>query len=78
MHPAMLGFLIGLGVAAFFVISEYTLLKNAANEEAKRWKRKPVFNEQAQKRMKSVIAFAVFLPPAIAIGCWLVLPKLGL
>jgi hypothetical protein len=77
MHPAMLGFLIGLGVALFFVASEYMLQNNEANETAKRLKRKPVWTDPMRQRLRGVIFFAILLPPAISLGCWLVLPKLG-
>ena len=36
MHPALLGALIGLVLAAFFIFSEYALLSKAATERAKR------------------------------------------
>lgn len=78
MHPAMLGFLIGLGAAAFFILSQYSLLSKEADETAKRLKKKRVFTEQMRKQMRSVITFSIFLPPAISLGCWMVLPKLGI
>jgi hypothetical protein len=78
MHPAMLGFLIGLGIALFFVISEYTLLNKEANETANRLKRKPVWTDPMKKRMRGVLTFSIVVVPAVSLGCWIVLPKLGL
>ena len=78
MHPALLGGLIGLAAAAFFIISEYVLLNKQAEERAKRvGSKRPQYNEAERKRLRSVIGFSFFLPPAIALGCWVVLPKLG-
>lgn len=79
LHPALLGALIGLALAAFFIFSEYALLSKAAGERAKRQGRKQgEFTGIERERMKSIVRFAVFLPPAIALGCWIVLPRLGL
>lgn len=77
MHPALAGFLAGLGLAAFFVLSEYVLLSNAAKEKAKALKRKPVWDDIAKKRMRAIWAFAIFLPPAFAIAGWMLLPIFG-
>ena len=79
MHPALLGALIGLALAAFFVLSEYSLLSKAAGERAKRQGRKQgEFTAIERERMKSIVRFAIFLPPGLALGCWIVLPRLGL
>ncbi|MGE0876575.1 MAG: hypothetical protein AB7O31_18070 [Burkholderiales bacterium] len=77
MHPALIGFLAGLAVAAFFIISEYMMLNASANERAKALKRKKEFDQTARKRMREMWAFAVFLPPAFAIGGWMILPLFG-
>jgi len=75
----MLGALVGLGAAAFFVISEYTLLSQAAKDRAKKLGRKNVeFDGEAKKRMSSIIRFSLILPPALAGIFWIVLPRMGL
>lgn len=79
LHPALLGALIGLALAAFFIFSEYALLSKAAGERAKRQGRKQgEFTAIERNRMKSIVWFAICLPPAISLGCWVVLPRLGL
>lgn len=78
MHPALIGALVGLALAAFFTISEYMLLKTAAADRAKRrGTKRPEFDHVERKRLKSVIGFSFFLPPVLAIMFWIVLPKLG-
>ena len=79
MHPATIGALVGLGLGALLVLSEYLLLSKAVNERAKRkGQRKAVFSGIERERMKSLVRFSLVLPPAFALGCWIVLPKLGL
>ena len=79
MHPALLGLLVGLGASAFFVLSEYMLLKKAVNERARRvGRREGEFSGIERERMKSIVRFALILPPALSLGFWLVLPRLGL
>lgn len=79
MHPALIGGLVGLAAAAFFIISEYMLLNQQSAERAKRvGNKRPTYNEAERKRLRSVIGFSCFLPPVLALGFWVVLPKLGL
>jgi len=79
MHPALLGCLVGLGAGAFFIISEYLLLNKQAEERAKRvGSKRPKYDDVERKRLRSVIGFSCFLPPVLALGFWVVLPKLGL
>ncbi len=79
MHPALLGLLVGLGAAAFFILSEYTLLKKSVNERAKRQgRREGEFSGIERERMKAIIRFSLILPPALSLGFWIVLPRLGL
>ena len=35
MHPALKGFLVGLGIAAFLIVIEYTMVKKAVEERAR-------------------------------------------
>jgi uncharacterized membrane protein len=78
MHPAMLGGLIGLALAIFFVFSEYVLMGRSAAERGKRLGRKnEPLNEIEKNRIKSVLRFAVLVPPVLALMAWIVLPKLG-
>ncbi len=77
MHPAMVGLLAGLAVAAFFVISEYMIVNAAAAEQGKKLKKKPVLDETQKKRLKAIWSFVIFIPPAFALAGWVLLPLAG-
>ena len=78
MHPALLGALVGFAAAAFFVLSEYMLLSKAAKERAKRQGKKIAqMDGEASKRMRSIILFSIWLPPALALGFWIVMTKMA-
>ena len=72
MHPAIQGALIGAGVGLFLVGAEYLLLRQAANERARRFKRKPEFDVAERRRIISMSRFAVLLPAGFALAFWLV------
>jgi hypothetical protein len=63
--------LLGLGLAAFLVVIEYVFVKKAVQERAEVHHRKPEFEDQDRNRIKAVVRFSVFLPPAFALGAWL-------
>jgi flagellar biogenesis protein FliO len=71
MHPAIEGALVGAGVALFLVGTEYLLLKKAMNERAQRFKRKAEFDITERRRIGSMTRFALVLPPAFALGFWI-------
>lgn len=71
MHPAMKGFLIGLAIAFFLVVFEYLMVKKAVEERAKERHRRPEFEPTDKSRIRAVVNFCLFVPPAFALGFWL-------
>ena len=72
MHPALQGALIGLGIGAVLTVVEYLFVKKAVEERAVARHQKPEFDPTDKKRISSILNFALFLPPAFAIGFWLI------
>jgi hypothetical protein len=64
------GALIGLGLAAFLVLAEYLLIKKSANERAARFHRKVEIDSSETSRLRSIMTFAVLLPPAFGLAYW--------
>ena len=71
MHPAMNGFLVGLGIAAFLVIIEYIMVKKAVEERASLRHRAPEFEPTDRAPIRAVENFCLFVPPAFAAAFWL-------
>ena len=72
MHIAMQGALWGLGLGALLVVIEYRFVKKTVEERASLKHHKPEFEAQDRNRVRAVVTFALFLPPAFALGAWLV------
>ena len=72
MHPAMKGFLIGLVIAAFLITFEYIMVKKSVEERATPSHPKPKFEPTDKNRIRAVVNFCLFVPPAFALGFWLV------
>jgi hypothetical protein len=72
MHIGMQGALWGLGLAIFLIFIEYTFVKKAVVERATQKHQKPEFDGQDRARIRAVVTFALFLPPAFALGAWLI------
>jgi hypothetical protein len=72
MHPALKGALIGLVIAVFLITIEYMMVKKAVKERAKPSDPNPQFDGQDRNRVKAVVNFCLFLPPAFALGAWLI------
>ena len=72
MHPAMQGFLVGLAVSAFLIAIEYIMVKKAVQERATLKHQKPEFEPTDKNRIRAVVNFCLFLPPAFALGFWLI------
>jgi hypothetical protein len=72
MHIGMQGALWGLALGVILVLIEYTVVKKAVEERAAEKHRKAQFDAQDRNRVKAVLSFAVFLPPAFALGAWLI------
>ena len=72
MHIALKGLLVGLGIGLLLIALEYFFVKKAVEERAVAKHQKPVFDPTDRERIKSIANFALFLPPAFAVGFWLV------
>jgi len=72
MHIAVQGALYGLGLGVFLVLIEYMFVKRAVEERAVQKHQKPQFDAQDRARVKAVVSFAVLIPPAFALGAWLI------
>lgn len=72
MHIGLQGALWGLGLGVFLILIEYTFVKKAVVERAVQKHQKPQFEPQDRNRVKAVISFALFIPPAFALGAWLI------
>jgi hypothetical protein len=72
MHIAAQGALIGLGLGLLLIIIEYIYVKKAVEERAQMQHRKPEFEQTDRNRIKAVVSFSVFIPPAFALGAWLI------
>jgi hypothetical protein len=71
MHIAWQGALYGVGLALILIIIEYIVVKKAVEERAQLQHKKPQFEQPDRNRIKSVVSFAFFIPPAFALGAWL-------
>jgi hypothetical protein len=72
MHIAWHGALWGLGLGAFLIFVEYSFVKKAVQERAAQKHLKPEWDGQDRARIKAVVSFSCFLPPAFALGAWLI------
>jgi len=70
MPPALEGALIGLGIGAFLVLSEFMMLNKAVNERAKKFNRKAQFDVTERGRMATILRFGLALPPVFALAFW--------
>lgn len=71
MHPAVQGLLAGFVIGAIMIAAEYYFVKKAVEGRATPSNPKPEFEPMDRNRVRAVINFAIFLPPAFAIGFWL-------
>lgn len=72
MNIAVQGALWGLGLGVFLVLIEYLFVKKTVEERAREKHQKPEFDGQDRARIRAVVGFSVFLPPAFALGAWLI------
>ena len=72
MHPAITGALVGFAIAAFLIVVEYTMVKKQVEGRATPSNPKPQFEPEDRNRVKAVVNFCIFLPPAFALGLWLI------
>ena len=74
MHPAMMGALVGLGLAILLYVADYMMIRKSATERARRkHKNQPVeLDNTERKRLRSLFMFCLLMPPAFALGFWMV------
>lgn len=72
MHPSLQGALIGAAIGVVLTVVEYLFVKKAVQERAVARHEKPQFDLIDKKRIQSIATFSLFLPPAFAIGFWLI------
>ena len=77
MHIAWKGFFVGLGVGVLLLAAEYYFVKKAVEGRATPVNPKPQFEPTDRNRIKSVLNFAIFLPPGFALGAWLLERLMG-
>jgi hypothetical protein len=71
MHVAWQGALYGVGLGLLLIIVEYLFVKKAVEERAQLQHKRPEFEQTDRNRIKSVVTFSFFIPPAFALGAWL-------
>jgi hypothetical protein len=68
----MKGALVGLAIAVILIAVEYMMVKRAVKDRATPSNPNPQFDAQDRNRVKAVLNFGLFLPPAFAVGFWLI------
>lgn len=72
MNEAITGGLVGLGIAVFLFVFDYTMIRKNAAERAKRNHLNVVELDSTEKKRISALArFCFVLPPAFALGFWI-------
>lgn len=71
MNMALMGALIGAGVALFLLVAEYLSVRKEAGERARRKNQKLELDDAERRRMASNARFCLFIPPAFAAFFWL-------
>ena len=71
MHIALQGALYGVGLGLVLIIVEYLFVKKGVEERAQLQHKRPEFEQTDRNRIKSVVTFSFFIPPAFALGAWL-------
>jgi hypothetical protein len=71
MHVALQGALYGVGLGLVLIIIEYMFVKKGVEERAQLRHKKPEFEQTDRNRIRSVVTFSFFIPPAFALGAWL-------
>jgi hypothetical protein len=71
MNIAVQGALWGLGLGVVLVLIEYMFVKKAVEERAVQKHQRPEWDGQDRARIRAVASFAICLPPAFALGAWL-------
>ena len=72
MHVAVTGALVGLGLGIVLMLFEYISVKRAAADRAERTHTKPRIDATEEKGLRSLLRFCLVLPPAFALGAWMI------
>jgi hypothetical protein len=72
MHIALQGALWGLLVGVALIAIEYIFVSKSVEGRTSPTNPRPKFEEMDRKRIRSVVSFSVFIPPAFALGAWLI------
>ena len=70
MHPAILGALVGLGLAAAMFAVDYFQMRGRVAEREAKTKRRQEFSGDERKHLGSVFRFCLILPPVMALLFW--------
>lgn len=72
MHVSLQAAIIGLVIGVILVYVEHSQLKKAARERAARLHRAEEWGDMERMRVKTVLRFSLLLPPAFALGAWII------
>ena len=65
------GALVGLAISVFMIIMEIRSVNQSAKERGEARHKKPELEPEEKIRVRSVITFSFIIPPAFALGAWL-------
>jgi hypothetical protein len=71
MHPALLGALVGLGLAIAIYVFDYMSVSRNAKDRAARIKKRPQLDPNERKALASLARFLVLVPPVTALLFWI-------
>lgn len=71
MHNALIGALVGVGVAILFYVADYMMLSSHAAERGKKRNRTQELDATERKRLRALLTFCLFMPPAFALLFWI-------
>jgi hypothetical protein len=71
MHPALMGALVGLGLAMAIYAFDYMMVSRNAAERAARFKKKAELDQTERGGLISLVRFLIFLPPGMALLFWM-------
>jgi len=72
MHVSIQAAILGVLIGVVLVYVEHSQLKKAARERAVRLHRPEEWGEMERGRVNTVLRFSLFLPPAFALGAWII------
>ena len=70
MHNALIGALVGVAVGVVFYTADYMMLRASAAERGKKRNRSQELDATERKRLRALLTFCLFMPPAFALIFW--------